>query len=146
MALDSKRGIICCFGALNATNTVFYQTTGTGNNAYAPTTSGSGPSGGSGSVVWDSINDRFVVWSNSGQTLWTLTPPATNPYSGGNAWTWSTLATGGVTPSVEAGLAAGDGSGSNTGTYGRFQFVPNPAITGYILLNRVTDQIYFYRP
>ena len=40
----------------------------------------------------------FVAWSGSGKTLYFLTPPA-NPYSGGDAWAWTSVTpAGGATP------------------------------------------------
>jgi hypothetical protein len=137
-AIDTKRGIWAIYGngVLN-----FYEVnagTFSCNSYYVPKTTGSGPTGtGGGSILYDAINDHFVVWNDSGTEFWTLTAPSSSPYYGGNDWTWSAVTpSGGATPTAQ----------NTQGTYGRFNYIPNPTITGYILLNRVTDAIYFYRP
>ena len=95
--------------------------------------------GANGSIVYDAFNDCFVVWPGGGNggTLYTLKAPATNPYQGGNLWTWTKISPAtGATPDLE----------SATGTFGRFRAVSNSVTPGYILLNGVTSSIYFYRP
>lgn len=150
-ALDTKRGIWAVFGNDGGQYLYFYETSnGVNGGGYAPTTSGAPPiSAGdaNGSIIYDAAADCFICWYNSGAKLWALQPPGNSPYKGGNAWTWDALTSGGgVTPSVECGLDdSQDEPGYATGTYGRFAYVPNSAIGGYLLMNRPTDPIYFYK-
>lgn len=156
VAFDFKRQILAVWiGTVpigSISQVVFFRTSlGVSAPHWMPTLNGSLPtqlgtnSGltSTGSITYDSIEDRFVIWYNSGASLYTLTAPETNPYSGGNAWQVGTITASGTTPSQEAGL--GDGTYS-TGTYGRFNFIASPASYGYILMNRVSESVYFYRP
>lgn len=154
--IDTKRGIWAIWNGLTG-KVVFYEVYNGGfsaNGYYVPTISGTGPPAGgtspvpnNGSILWDANNDYFVVWSNSGASFWTLSPPASgSPYNGAT-WTWNEVTpVGGVTPSVECGLETGESSTGTPGTYKRFLYGCNPNMPMYLLLNRVTDQIYFYRP
>jgi hypothetical protein len=151
-ALDTKRGIWAIFGNDSGQYLYFYATSeGVNGSGYVPTMTGTPPStsgGVNGSIIYDAAADCFVCWYNSGAQLWTLTAPASNPYQGGNAWAWNAIAPqGGAAPSVECGLNTSLGEpGYPTGTYGRFAYVPNPAVQGYALMNRPNDPIYFYKP
>jgi hypothetical protein len=150
-ALDSARGILCYWD--NALGLSFYRTNnGTSNDYYRPTTTGSTPyrAGGSGtstnncSVTWAKAKDLFIFKcqqdSGAGSTanvrsFWYLIPPATNPYAGGNAWTWRE-----VTPSAGASPTTVEANG----TFGRFQWIDNADIRGLLLENDATDSLYFY--
>lgn len=134
-AIDTSRGIWCIVS--NGVTNFYRLNNGTGNDYYTPTTTGTAPSGSNITVLYDSVSDRFVMWNGNGKTLYFLTPPGTNPYQGGNAWTWSSVSpASGSTPDAQ----------QSTGTFGRFQFVNNGSgLVGYLLLNSATSSSYFYR-
>jgi hypothetical protein len=140
-ALDTKRGIWAIWlGASSNTGysyaLLFYDTyTGTiTNSVYQPTTTGTGPPLDDASILYDPNADCFVV-SQGGQALWTLTPPATNPYSGGNAWTWASMSVGGVTPSAWP----------VNGVYKRFNIVQGNGWYGYVYVAANNESTYFFR-
>jgi hypothetical protein len=132
-AFDSTRGIWATWSAVSGIR--FFRTNNINNSYYNPSTTGSAPTSATGSILYDEALDCFIVWTG-GQTLYRLTPPATNPYQGGNAWTWSSeTPAGGSTPSTKQG----------NGTYGRFSRVSSAECQGYILSNASNADIYFFR-
>lgn len=135
-AVDTSRGL----WAIVSTNAEisFYRTnSGTANEYYTPTTSGTAPGTGiNKSIIYDATDDRFVVYAGEGKKVYYLTPPASSPYAGGNAWVWSSVnPAGGSTPPTQ----------QTNGTYGRFAPVTFPAARGYVLVNGPTDSVYFFR-
>lgn len=83
---------------------------------YSPSATGTGPAGKC-MLEWDAAAGNFVGWTGTGKTVYFLTPGA-NPYSGGDAWAWtSDTPAGGDTPTTETTngtysrmrLAVGDG-------------------------------------
>lgn len=132
-AVDNTRGI---WGIWDATQGVsFYRTNnGVSNDYYFPTTTGTPPTGRLG-MLWDDVADQFVL-GGGGKTIYKLTPPATNPYEGGNAWVW--------TSETPAGGSTPDAINSN-GTYGRFALVSGDGYRGYTVVNRTSGDIYFFR-
>jgi hypothetical protein len=99
---------------------------------YAPATSGTAPAGDV-AIEWDAVHSRFVAWSDSGRTLYVLTPPA-NPYAGGGTWAWSTIAPAtGATPSL--------GTGTN-GVYGRFRVLAGSGWSAAVLMTGTDRPIY----
>lgn len=114
----------------------FYRTNnGVSNDWYAPSTTGTAPTG-QGSILYDPVAAVFRVWVGGGKTIWTLTPPGTSPYQGGNNWTWSSATAGsGSTPDTQ----------NAQGTFGRFGYSPNADVVGYILMNNPDGNIYFYK-
>lgn len=129
-------------------STVHFMRTDTGiGSIWSPPTTGTGPSGGTGGVLWDPINNRFVFWTGleaNRRTLHYLTAPASSPYQGGNAWTWSSTTPGaGATPGPHTGLGSGDYTGYTTGIYKRFEWCDNPR--GYVLTLRVDEQPYLFK-
>jgi hypothetical protein len=133
-SIDTGRGLWAIGDAAGVLN--FYRlNNGTGNDYYTPTTTGTAPTSIQG-LIWDSVADAFKVWTNNGKQIFTLTPPATNPFQGGNAWTWSSVTpAGGSTPDA---AAAG-------GTFGRFGFVNSANFRGYVLYNAAASSAFFYR-
>jgi hypothetical protein len=132
-AFDSTRGIWAVWGATAGIR--FFRTNNINNSYYTPTTTGTAPTSATGSILYDEDLDCFVVWTG-GTTLYRLTPPATNPYSGGNAWTWSSeTPSGGSTPSTKQA----------NGTFGRFNRISSAECQGYILSNDYDESIYFFR-
>ena len=106
-----------------------------GTDSVALTTSGTAPSfslGIAGSV-YDAANNRYLVW-HGGTTIYTLTPPATNPFS--NAWVWGTL-------SLDAGNTVDPGSPASAGTYGRFWHSPSLNCCGVV--NSTGQQMHVFR-
>jgi hypothetical protein len=143
-ALDTELGIWGIFynGGVN-----FFRTNnGVSNDYYVPSTSGTAPTGAK-SVLYDPVDKRFVVWNGNGRQLFYLTPPATNPYAGGNAWVWSSDTASGDTPSGAAGTVDAEPgeNGTDTGTYGRFALISGSGWRAYTLLNRAGDPIYAKR-
>lgn len=100
---------------------------------YSPTVTGTGPGIGGLALEWDLTHGRFGCRPKTGATMYFLTPGA-DPYSGGDAWAWSSLIpAGGVTPADQVA----------TGTFGRWRRVD--ALGGYLLMPTADDPVYFYR-
>jgi hypothetical protein len=136
-ALDTSRGLF--FIRSPSVALQGYRTNnGTSNDYYNVSTTGTGPTGSAqAGMLWDPVADAFKVWAGTGKTIYTLTPPGTSPYEGGNAWTWSSSTPGtGSTPSNE----------TTNGTYNRFAYVSTSTIRGYVLLNAANGSIYFFKP
>lgn len=132
-AIDTSRGIWAI--AYNGGIAFYRLNNGVSNEYYTPTTSGTAPTGNR-SIVYDPVDDCFVLWNGNGKQLWFLTPPASSPYQGGNAWGWSSATpSGGATP---------DAADTN-GTKGRFGLVNTANFRGYVLVNSNTGSVYFYR-
>jgi hypothetical protein len=109
---------------------------GIANPFYAPSTTGAAPTGLNMTVLHDPVADRFVVWPDGGSTIYTLTPPGSSPYQGGNAWTWATVTPGGgATPPA----------GRTEGTFGKFNYISAGSVRGYILMTDGAADLYFYR-
>ena len=132
-AIDTSRGIWAI--AYNGGIAFYRLNNGVSNEYYTPTTSGTAPTGNK-SIIYDPVDDRFVLWNGNGKQLFFLTPPASSPYQGGNAWVWSS-----TTPASGATPDAAD----TNGTKGRFGIVNTIGFRGYILLNSNSSSIYFYR-
>jgi len=132
-AIDNNRGIFASIGG--GTTLQFYRTNnGTGNDWYVPslnTTSASLPTDPYTSGFWDSVNDRFVLMADTGNSIRYVTPPASNPYQGGNAWVVTSVTPGGVT--VPAASA--------NGTYGRFLEFHIAGVQVYLRMNSGTSAI-----
>lgn len=129
-AIDPRHNLFALYdaGTVRALNLA-----STSNAWFTPTVAGSGPSA-QGSIVYDAVGQRFLVWADSGRTLYTLTVGA-NPFSGGDNWSWGSIVPGtGATPSAAA----------SNGTYSRFQYVPSP-IRGVILMNATNGALYFHK-
>lgn len=142
-ALDTKRGIWAIWlGASSSTSysfaLLFYNTsTGTiTNSVYQPTIANpsAGPPLNDGTLLYDKGLDAFVFYQG-GNALWALTPPATNPYNGGNPWTWSSMSVSGSAPPAWP----------INGIYKRFCYVDSPNAPGYLLVPTTTDSSYFFR-
>ena len=136
-AIDTGRGLWFMLGGVALQG--YRLNNGVGNDYYNVSVTGTAPAPASGykSLLWDPVDDRFVSWSGSGKQIFFLTPPASNPYQGGNNWTWSSSTpSGGSTPSSE----------NAQGTFTRFAYVGSSGIRGYVLVNRAGDSVYFYRP
>lgn len=103
---------------------------------FTPTQTGTAPSASGTVLAFDPVGGRFVAWSNGGKTLQFLKPGA-NPYSGGDAWAWSSVTpAGGATPAAQ----------NNQGTFGRFQWVHTTGdIRGAILMPDYDSPVYFWR-
>jgi hypothetical protein len=76
--------------------------------------------------VYDPVSTMFVGWSG-GAHVYTLDP---------DTWAWTRVdpAPGNTVTPTEP---------NETGTYGRFQYVPN--LNAFILVNRPGENVYFYR-
>lgn len=147
-ALDVKRGILALwgswyYGGYLPNQLWFFRTNnGINNKPWSPLVdghlTGTLPNlGNSGSIIYDPVLDCFVLYASGGSPgglLYTVTPPATNPYQGGNNWT------------VASVTGSGSPVGENVVTCGRFNFSSNPTVRGYTLINSPTGLIHFYRP
>ena len=132
-ARDSSRGIWATWSA--SAGISFKRLDTLGSSYYNPSTTGTAPTSQTGSILYDEDLDCFIVWVG-GTTLYRLTPPATNPYSGGNAWVWSSETPGaGSTPDTKQA----------NGTYGRFARVSSAECQGYLLNNQHNGDTYFFR-
>jgi hypothetical protein len=101
----------------------------------AMTTAGSPPSSSTlHGLTWDSFNGRLVACDEVGN-LKICTPPST--ISG--TWTWSTLSSSGDTPESETGVAAGEG------IWGRFSYIDDGVLRGYLLLAGPHTKPAFYK-
>lgn len=135
-AIDESRGLWFAVWSGSTSVQGYRLNNGTANDYYTVTTAGTPPASGTNkSIIYDPVDDRFVVYSGNGREIFFLTPPKTSPYAGGNAWTWSSIVAGGDTP----------GTSQTNGTFGRFAYVPSP-IRGYLLWNSETQQPIFFRP
>lgn len=133
-AIDTVRGIWCAVGKNGGIQ--FYRTNnGVSNDYYTPSTTGTAPTNRH-SILYDPVADCFKIWSNEGKKIFSLTPPATNPYQGGNAWVWSS-----VTPAS----GSTPGTARSDGTFGRFNYVHTTSFRGYILVNNDDQTPLFYR-
>jgi hypothetical protein len=138
-ALDTTRGIWATYSYNSAgptTNLEAFRITSTSNDWYSISLTGASLPNATGTIIYDAINDRFVVWAGGGKTFYTITPPGTSPYQGGNAWTVASVTPGsGSTPSAA----------QTNGTYGRFRYLVHGNWRGYVLLNSDTGSVYYYK-
>lgn len=107
---------------------------------YAPTTTGSAPSGNV-ALKWDNPRYRFVAKSSQGgKTLWFLTP-GSPPTVGGGTWTWTS-----VTPSTgDTPQANTQGSSFDYGYFGRLQVVNTGTISGALAVSDYDTPPSFYK-
>lgn len=136
-AVDSGRKLVAFFGAFGLNFHRYSGSTTLVGDYYTPSTTGVAPPFGVFGLIRDTVNDRFVVWNDDGKTLWFLTPPANNPYQGGDPWVWSS-----VTPST----GATPGAATAAGTYSKFQFLDAGAYQLYVLCNATNQPVYAFRP
>ena len=134
VAVDQTLGIIFHINGGSTFTFVRASTLSGAGDFYTPSTTGTAPSGVS-AVLWDSVDKRFVCYVGT-NTLYFLTPPSTSPYQGGNSWAWSNVTFPG---------AATD-SPQGAGTYGRFAFVNEGLMRGYLLVNSQTSAAYMFIP
>ena len=81
---------------------------------------------------WDPVNGRVVLCNKAGQ-LWFATPPATI----GSSWTWTIVNPGGDTPDSQ--------TWSGEGVWGRFGYVDDGVIRGYLLTSGPGTRPCFYK-
>jgi hypothetical protein len=105
---------------------------------YAPTVTGTGPSGGGYSLDYDKLAKCHYAWDRTGTKLYVLTPGA-NPAAGGDNWVWSFYAgTGGVTPPDDYSL-----TDPNGGIISRLRVVYDPY--GVVLHSDYRQAAVFFR-
>lgn len=134
-AIDTTRGLwFAVWAGSTAVQGYNVSAKSVSSDYYTVNTTGTAPpSGDNKSILWDPIDDRFVVWAG-GNTLYYLTPPTTNPGQGGNAWTWSSQTyTGSTVPSAQT-----------NSTFGRFAYLSDPRC--YVLWYDAVTDPYFFRP
>jgi hypothetical protein len=82
---------------------------------------------------WDPVSQAFVGWVG-GTSVYKLTPPATN---------WKTSAWQLTKVNPAAGNAVTPTSVNGNNTYSRWRYVP--ALNAFVVVNRNTDNVYFYK-
>lgn len=98
-----------------------------------PTDAAVGPAPG---FVYDPLAKRFIGW-NGGTALYQLAIPD-NPRTG--TWVWSAIAIDPGNTVVPTVIAHSD---FDTGTYGRFRYVPSAH--GVIVVNATDENVYFFK-
>jgi hypothetical protein len=90
--------------------------------------------------VYDPLDDRFIAWSG-GADVYSLELPA-DPRTG--RWRWQALPIDAGNSVLPTGIARVPGDdGYDTGTYGRFRYVPSAH--GVIVVNATDENVYFYK-
>jgi hypothetical protein len=129
--IDSSRGLWVIFTENGLKG---YRTNnGVANDFYTVNASAGAPASPQG-FLYDPVADKFIAWSG-GQTLYTLTPPGSSPYEGGNQWTWANTTPSGSTPTAA----------ETTGTFKRFALVQISTARGYVVVSDAGESVYFYR-
>lgn len=82
---------------------------------------------------WDATQEVFVAWLG-GTDVYTLTPPSGDWKTG--TWIWTKV-------SAAPGNTVIPTSRNSNGTYSRWRYVP--AVNAWIVVNRTTDDVYFYK-
>jgi hypothetical protein len=132
-ACDQTNGLIL-YSVNGNTFQMFRPSLAASTDFYTPSTTGTPPTTAS-AVQWDPVMLRFTFFvSATPNTLYYLTPPASNPYQGGNSWVWSSEAFGGAT--IDAAQA--------NGTYGRFQYVRVGIMCGFIVVNSYNSPAFLF--
>ena len=111
-AIDDTRHIFASFGG-NRHPVQFHRTDQgvTTGDWWVPSTTGDTlPSDAYLTGFRESAHDEFICWGNGGKTFYRLTPPASNPYNGGDPWTVTAVTPGGGSTPITA----------DNGTYQRF--------------------------
>jgi hypothetical protein len=102
-------------------------------NLVTVTEAGSTPaSSGTYGITWDALNERIVLCTKAG-VLYFCTPPATI----GGTWTWTTSTPGGDTPDAQ--------TWSGEGIWGRFGYVDDGVVRGYVLCAGPDTRPCFYK-
>ncbi len=138
-AIDTSRNLLVSTGRLNGT--VVYDLNNPNSAPVQVTTTGpkNVEEGKFPGFQYDPVNDRFLGW-DGGATVYTLSIPA-NPRTG--TWVWSTIALDPGNNVTPTGVAGPKIVGYETGTYGRFRYVP--AHEGVIVVNATDESVYFFK-
>ncbi|MDT8383062.1 MAG: hypothetical protein RRB22_01460 [Gammaproteobacteria bacterium] len=127
-AIDPERRLMVAVGGYNGQRQILvWDLTQKYGNAYIPTTSGDSilENSSASGFVYDPTIKKFVGWTES-SSVYTLDP---------TTWVWEKVdaaPTNTVIPSTK-------GRGVN----GRFRYIPSKNV--YILVNRTTENVYFYK-
>lgn len=138
-AIDTRRNFMVTTGRLNGT--ILYDLNSPNSAPIRLTTTG--PKGAEDGKFpgfqYDPVNDRFLGW-DGGSTVYSLAIPA-NPKT--STWTWSTISLDPGNTVTPTGVAGTKYAGYETGTYGRFRYVP--AHQGVIVVNDTAENVYFFK-
>jgi hypothetical protein len=138
-AIDTRRNLLVSTGNLNGT--ILYDLNSPNSAPIRLTTTG--PKGVENGKFpgfqYDPVNDRFLGW-DGGSTVYSLAIPA-NPKTG--TWVWSTISLDPGNTVTPTGVAGPKIVGYETGTYGRFRYVP--AHQGVIVVNATDENVYFFK-
>ncbi|HKE93548.1 MAG TPA: hypothetical protein VKB34_04515, partial [Povalibacter sp.] len=133
-AIDPTRDIMVWVDAYSHKQVVAFDLNNMNSPVVVKLAGDTTPMGQSGyGFDWDSSQNVFVSWT-SGTSVYTLTPPAGDWRTG--TWTWQKVAPSGsntVTPTAPNG----------NHTYSRWRYVP--AVNAWILANRTSDNVFFYK-
>jgi hypothetical protein len=147
MAIDDTLGILAVYwtdgsgdGHLN-----FYRTNnGLSNDYYAPSLTGSLPTGvsNSGTIIHDAAGGFFVIWANEGKKIYRVTPPVggAGPYQGGDPWVVTNYTpSGGETPDTLIVSPA-------NGIQSRMRYVEKDGLRFYTLVVNDDSPVIAYKP
>jgi hypothetical protein len=134
-AIDPTRDLFVTLEALLTQSVIVHDLKNPSAEGYTVNISGDlTPMNNKGNgFVWDSVSKAFVAWTG-GTAVYKLTPPSGDWKSG--TWVWTKVnaaSTNTVTPT----------SVNMNDTYSRFQYVP--ALNAFVVVNRNTDNVYFYK-
>jgi hypothetical protein len=130
-AIDYTRNVWAIYGD-SGLNFLTTQASFSGFSAdyTTPTVSGTAPnSGGRKGILYDPVDDQFVVWDDGGKKLWFLKNTA-----GSWAWTNTTPASGAI-----------PGAAAASGIFGKFRYAVIGGARGYLLLPSSGSNVFFYR-
>lgn len=138
-AIDTRRNLMVSTGNLNGT--ILYDLNNPDSQPIRLTTTGPKgvEQGKAPGFQYDPVNDRFLGW-DGGSTVYSLAIPS-NPKTG--TWVWSTIALDPGNNVTPTGVAGPKIVGYETGTYGRFRYVP--AHQGVIVVNATDESVYFFK-
>ena len=131
LAFDSNRGALLALGHNSTVRAVYWaDISNFPNNTGRRTTVSTSVDTDSSSLVYNPDEDIFVVPIPGTQSIQYISAAT---LAAGQSGTWSTRTFTGATPSAQ----------KDTGTFGRFQYIPE--LKGYINIPKATSHVYFYR-
>ncbi len=128
-AIDPARRIMVAVGGYNADRNFYVWDLDNPDTApTSPTTSGATDLeyGAQNGFVFDPNSGLFVGW-DGGSSVYTLDPAT---------WAWNRV-------SAASGNSVSPGQPNETGTYGRFRFIPSK--NAFVVVNQEDDNVFFYK-
>jgi hypothetical protein len=138
-SIDTKRNLLVSVGRLNGTRV--YDLNSPDSAPVRVTTTGPKDveDGKFPGFAYDPVNDQFVGW-DGGSAVYTLSIPA-NWRTG--TWTWARIPLDSGNTVTPTGVAGPKIVGYETGTFGRFRYVPSRH--GVIIVNATDESVYFFK-